>query len=65
MKDTNGAVAAAFPPTTGADVSDGDIAILKFLAAAELVEDDLWHQYCELVVGYRFFVARATPSIRH
>jgi hypothetical protein len=34
--------AAAAAPTAG------DIAILKFLAAAELVEDDLWQQYDEL-----------------
>lgn len=36
---------------TRAGVTDGDIAILKFLAAAELVEDDLWQQYCEVAVG--------------
>lgn len=29
-------------------VTDGDIAILQFLAAAELLEDDLWQQYDEL-----------------
>ena len=28
-----------------------DIAILRFLAAAELVETDLWQQYAELAVG--------------
>src|SRR5271170_5436919 len=27
---------------------DGDIAILRFLAAAELIESDLWIQYAEL-----------------
>src|SRR5207253_477869 len=27
----------------------GDIAILKFLAAAELIEEDLWQQYNELM----------------
>jgi hypothetical protein len=38
----------------GADASDprrltdGDAAILRFLAAAELVESDLWAQYTEL-----------------
>jgi hypothetical protein len=31
-------------------ITPGDIAILKFLAAAELIEDDLWQQYCELAV---------------
>ena len=32
-------------------VTDGDIAILQFLAAAELLEDDLWQQYDELAEG--------------
>lgn len=32
-----------------------DIDILKFLAAAELVEDDLWQQYCELAVNNNGF----------
>jgi hypothetical protein len=30
------------PPTSG------DVAILRFLAAAELIEADLWQQYAEL-----------------
>jgi hypothetical protein len=29
-------------------ITDGDIAILRFLAAAELIETDLWQQYNEL-----------------
>jgi hypothetical protein len=29
----------------------GDVAILRFLAAAEILETDLWDQYCELVSG--------------
>jgi len=29
-------------------LSSGDIAILRFLAAAELIESDLWTQYAEL-----------------
>src|SRR3984885_13891310 len=29
-------------------LNPGDIAILRFLAAAELIESDLWHQYAEL-----------------
>src|SRR3954451_22742810 len=29
-------------------ITDGDIAILRFLAAAELIESDLWIQYSEL-----------------
>ena len=32
----------------GPHVPKGDIAILKFLAAAELIESDLWTQYEEL-----------------
>ena len=28
-----------------------DIAILRFLAAAELIETDLWQQYAELAAG--------------
>ena len=31
--------------------SQGDIAILRFLAAAELIEADLWQQYTELAEG--------------
>ena len=34
--------ALTIPPTRG------DIAILRFLAAAELIEADLWQQYAEL-----------------
>jgi hypothetical protein len=34
-----------------------DVAILKFLAAAELVEADLWLQYAELAYGNRGFRA--------
>lgn len=32
-------------------VTAGDIAILQFLAAAEIIEDDLWQQYDELADG--------------
>jgi hypothetical protein len=32
----------------GNDLTNGDIAILRFLAAAELIEADLWTQYAEL-----------------
>ena len=31
-----------------ADSMPGDAAILRFLAAAELIESDLWTQYAEL-----------------
>ena len=32
----------------GPDITRGDVAILQFLAAAELIESDLWQQYNEL-----------------
>lgn len=37
------------------EIPDGDIAILRFLAAAELVEDDLWQQYTELATNNRAY----------
>jgi hypothetical protein len=33
---------------SGDSLNKGDIAILRFLAAAELIESDLWQQYAEL-----------------
>jgi hypothetical protein len=33
---------------SGDSLTNGDIAILRFLAAAELIESDLWQQYTEL-----------------
>jgi hypothetical protein len=41
---------AALGETTnkGKAVTKGDIAILRFLAAAEIIESDLWEQYTEL-----------------
>jgi hypothetical protein len=35
-------------PRGGPAITEGDIAILRFLAAAELIESDLWQQYNEL-----------------
>jgi hypothetical protein len=35
----------------GSSLNHGDVAILRFLAAAELLEADLWMQYTELVLG--------------
>ena len=32
----------------GGRLTDGDIAVLRFLATAELIESDLWVQYAEL-----------------
>src|SRR5580658_10121013 len=45
--------ASAFAQTDNASLNQGplnkgDIAILRFLAAAELIESDLWLQYAEL-----------------
>ena len=34
--------------TSNSQITKGDIAILRFLAAAELIESDLWTQYAEL-----------------
>src|ERR1700683_2381267 len=34
--------------TSNASITKGDVAILQFLAAAELIESDLWIQYAEL-----------------
>ena len=34
--------------TSDSTLTKGDIAILRFLAAAELIESDLWTQYAEL-----------------
>ena len=33
---------------TSAGITKGDVAILRFLAAAEIIESDFWHQYNEL-----------------
>ena len=32
-------------------LTEGDAAILRFLAAAEILESDLWEQYWELISG--------------
>ena len=45
------ATALAQPADDNSDnneLTDGDIAILRFLAAAEILESDLWTQYAEL-----------------
>ena len=39
---------SAFGAAQGNQLTAGDIAILRFLAAAELIESDLWTQYAEL-----------------
>ena len=38
-------------------IDDGDAAILRFLAAAELLETDLWQQYAELANGNPDYMA--------
>jgi hypothetical protein len=43
-----GAGKVAFSQESGGSLTRGDIAILRFLAAAELIESDLWIQYAEL-----------------
>jgi hypothetical protein len=43
-----GAGKVAFSQESAGSLTRGDIAILRFLAAAELIESDLWTQYAEL-----------------
>jgi hypothetical protein len=46
---STGLLTAGLPSRAFADTpTDGDIAILQFLAAAEILETDLWQQYNEL-----------------
>jgi hypothetical protein len=47
---TGGSLLAAASETTQTTgiVTSGDVAILRFVAAAELIEADLWQQYAEL-----------------
>jgi hypothetical protein len=46
---TNGTLASAQASTQeSGSLNKGDVAILRFLAAAELIESDLWTQYAEL-----------------
>jgi len=39
----------------GGRLSEGDVAILRFLAAAEILESDLWQQYTEISLGNASF----------
>ncbi|HZT22742.1 MAG TPA: hypothetical protein VFB55_07530, partial [Verrucomicrobiae bacterium] len=41
--------------TNSSRLTGGDVAILRFLAAAELLETDLWQQYTELALGNEAF----------
>src|SRR5579863_721194 len=45
---SNGALARAQSDDSNGSLNAGDVAILRFLAAAELIEADLWTQYAEL-----------------
>jgi hypothetical protein len=45
---TNSTSARAQTGSSGGPLNPGDAAILRFLAAAELIESDLWTQYAEL-----------------
>ncbi len=49
--------ASATPLLDGHGLSNGDAAILRFLAAAELIETDLWQQYAELANGNTPYMA--------
>ena len=61
-----GLLAGALPSAAFADNSPtrGDIDILRFLAAAEIIETDLWQQYNELG-GSRTVKFRAAAGIRN
>jgi hypothetical protein len=43
-----GAGKVAFGQSSSSSLNKGDVAILRFLAAAEILESDLWTQYAEL-----------------
>jgi hypothetical protein len=45
---SHGLSAFAQQPSTSGSITKGDAAILRFLAAAEIIESDLWLQYTEL-----------------
>jgi len=45
---TSGPSAFAQQSERNERLTRGDVAILRFLAAAELIESDLWNQYAEL-----------------
>src|SRR6185436_20150583 len=47
--------AVARADSHGGRITPGDAAILRFLAAAEILEADLWQQYNELALGNEAF----------
>jgi len=55
--------AVAFAQESSQGLNKGDVAILRFLAAAELIESDLWTQYAELGgIGSNLPVEVAPPN---
>ena len=48
LTSTGSALAQSPATSNSGRLSSGDVAILKFVAAAELIETDLWQQYAEL-----------------
>ena len=44
----NGLALPAFAEESSGSLTSGDVAILRFLAAVEIIESDLWQQYNEL-----------------
>src|SRR5213082_3233735 len=44
----SGLPASVFAEESDSSLTKGDVAILQFLAAAEILETDLWQQYNEL-----------------
>src|SRR5690349_18750419 len=59
LKGMAGAGIMALPIGAYADggISDGDAAVLRFLAAAETIETDAWQQYAELANGNPDYMA--------
>ncbi len=47
--------ARADKPSSSPHLSKGDAAVIRFLAAAEILETDLWQQYTELALGNESF----------
>jgi hypothetical protein len=43
-----GLLASGRPASAGGNLTNGDVSILRFLAAVEIIEADLWLQYAEL-----------------
>jgi len=62
---TDGTSALAQSEVADGSLDAGDVAILRFLAAAELIETDLWQQYAELLCRTSIPMAHSTsPATR-